>query len=101
MNKLTQRSTSAVSQGKFQFIPQQVRVDFEDGSAIVGPVGEMTIQAASVASTAGDIISIVCKVFPSLCELDDGGGDGDSGCYIIIAPDGTKITVCPPPKKIA
>lgn len=106
MNKQTQRLTPAfqqtgnTSQGKFQFLPQQVRVDFEDGSAIVAPAGETTIKAASVASTFGDIINIACKLFPSLCEVDDGNGGGESDCYIIISPDGTKITVCRPPRNI-
>lgn len=83
-------SEKAEGRGSFQLLPQQVRVDFDDGSAVVAPLGEATISARSVGVSAGDIITIACKLFPSLC----GGGGG--GCYIIIGPDGTKITICPP-----
>jgi len=96
--------TGLTGQGKFQFLPQQIQVDFEDGSAIVAPVGEATIRAASVASTVGDIIDIACKLFPKLCGGGGdggGGGGGKPGCYVIIGPDGTTITICPPMKVIA
>lgn len=86
-------------QGSFQLLPQQVRVDFEDGSAVVAPVGEATIYAGSVSVTVGDIIDIACKLFPKLCGGGgNGGGGGKPGCYIIIGPDGTEIRICPPPK---
>lgn len=91
-------------QGRFQLLPQQVQVDFEDGSGIVAPIGEATIQAASVASTVGDIITIACKLFPKLCGIKDdgdGGGGGKPGCYKITGPDGTVITICPPGKGAA
>ena len=89
----------SVSQGRFQLLPQQVRVDFEDGSAVVAPVGEVTIHSASLKTTIGDIIDIACKIFPKLCGEKDGGGGGTKpGCYTIIGPDGTTITICPPAK---
>ncbi|MCB0164585.1 MAG: hypothetical protein KDI79_10180 [Anaerolineae bacterium] len=98
MNKVIEQ-TRLTGQGKFQFLPQQVQIDFEDGSAIIAPVGEATIEAASVAITAGDIIDIACKLFPKLCGGGGGGGGGGKpGCYVIVGPDGTTITICPPAK---
>ena len=99
-------SDKVEGQGRFQLLPQEVRVDFSDGSAIVAPLGEATISASSVAITVGDIITIGCKLFPKLCGGGGGGGGaggggGGGGCYIIIGPDGTKITICPPPPKVA
>lgn len=82
--------------GRFRTLPEMVRVDFEDGSAVIGPASEITLSARSVSVTAGDIIDIACKIFPKLCGGGGGGGGGGSGCYTIILPDGTKITICPP-----
>lgn len=95
MKKLTYSDSPdqfrTTGQGKFQLLPQQVQVDFDDGSAIIAPAGEATIQAASVRDTVGTIVDIACRIFPSLCEKDSG-----DNCYTIIGPDGTKITICPP-----
>lgn len=106
MNKWTQDTQNGEQQarlageGRFLFLPQQVRVDFEDGSAIVAPVGEATVNQASVASTVGDIIDIACKLFPRLCGSSGGDGGGRKpGCYTITGPDGTEIRICPPPQK--
>lgn len=78
-----------------------MQVDFDDGSSIIAPVGEAMIAERTVADTVGDIITIACKLFPRLCGGgggDGGGGGGKPGCYVIIGPDGTEITICPPKK---
>jgi len=85
-------------QGRFKLLPQQVRIDFDDGSAIIAPAGEAPIPSTSVAITVGDVVDILCKIFPKYCGGGGGGGGGGEGCYTIIGPDGTKITICPPPK---
>lgn len=97
-------SGKSAGQGRLHWLPQLVRVDYEDGSGVIAPAGEVTISARSAADTVGDVISIVCKLFPKLCGGTDGGGGGGGGkpgCYIIIGPDGTEIRICPPPTKIA
>lgn len=79
-----------------------VQIDFEDGSSLTAPEGDANVSARPVSAVVGDIITIACKLFPSLCEIKDGGGGGDgggAGCYTIIGPDGTRITICPPPRK--
>lgn len=91
---------SVEGQGKFQLLPQMVRVQFEDGSAMVAPAEEVTVAARSVSSTVGDVVDIFCRIFPKFCGGGGGGGGGGTkpGCYIIIGPDGTEIRICPPAK---
>lgn len=85
-------------QGKFRVV-EMVEWEFADGSGVIAPAGEVSFSARGVASTIGDIITIACKLFPKLCgEKDPGDGGGGGGCYVIIGPDGTKITICPPGK---
>jgi hypothetical protein len=88
------RGPSAESGGKFRTL-RLVQVDFEDGSSVIAPDGEVSV-ARSPADTVGDIIGIACKLFPRLCAPPDKKPDTKPGCYTIIGPDGTKITICPP-----
>lgn len=78
------------SQGKFALF-ELAHVRFPDGTAVIAPSHEVALNAKSVAGTIGDIIDIACKLFPKICGVRGGGG-----CYVIIGPDGTKITICPP-----
>jgi hypothetical protein len=78
--------------GKFQLVPQQVRVDYEDGSSVVGPAGEVTVATRSIVDTVKDVKSIFCSVFPtsSICGPSAPPATvGRPGCYTITGPDGT------------
>ena len=76
---------------------QMVRLQFDDGSTVIAPEIATNLSARSVTDTIGDVVSIVCKLFPKLCGAKDPGEPPKGGCcYTIIGPDGTKITICPP-----
>jgi hypothetical protein len=91
-----QNNVTASIKGTLQ-LPQMVRVEYDNGTSVeVSSDFEVTER---LIDDVGDIISTVCKIFPKLCGGGGGGGGGSgSGCYKIIGPDGTEITICPPPK---
>jgi hypothetical protein len=93
-----QAGTQGPIKGTFHTLPQMVRVDYEGGFSIEVPA-DFSVSARLI-DDIGPIVSAVCKLFPRVCG---GGGGGDTtttgqGCYTIITPDGTKITICPPSK---
>jgi hypothetical protein len=73
-----------------------IQMDFEDGTTVVAPEGFSFNK--STLGDVGDIIDIACKITGWCGGGGGGSGGGGSGCYTIILPDGTKITICPPPK---
>ena len=75
-----------------------IQMDFDNGTTFIAP--ENVAFTKNILDDIGDIIDIGCKL-TGWCGGDNGGGGGTSsgsGCYTIITPDGTKITICPPPQ---
>jgi hypothetical protein len=73
-----------------------VRLDYANGYALEVPADDEETASLDTGDI-GPIFDGICKVFPRLC----GGGDDKkppSGCYKIEGPDGTVITICPPPR---
>jgi len=81
-----------------------VRMDFANGTALQAPAGASI--TPGLVSDIKDIIDIACKL-TDWCggggkggsgggSGGSGGGGGGTGCYTIVTPDGTTITICPP-----
>lgn len=102
MSKTSEVSTSRSDldkSGRFTVL-EQMRLEYPDGTQVVGPLNGSLPSAEALRVTAGDIIDIACRIFPKLCGGGGGGGGGD-GCYKITLPDGTTITICPGKTAIA
>lgn len=70
-----------------------IQMDFDNGTTFIAP--ENVAFTKNILDDIGDIIDIGCKL-TGWCGGNGGGTSGGSGCYTIITPDGTKITICPP-----
>lgn len=93
-------TTKGKAQNSFELLPQLAKIDYENGYSVVLPADEPMPSAASIVKSGETVLNILCHVFPKICAPPTtgggNGGGGTGGCYTIIGPDGTKITICPP-----
>lgn len=75
-----------------------IQMDFDNGTTFIAP--EDVAMTKSIIGDIGDIIDVGCRL-TGWCGGGSGGGSsgGSTGCYTIITPDGTSITICPPPQR--
>ncbi|MCI5144493.1 MAG: hypothetical protein D3923_02980 [Candidatus Electrothrix sp. AR3] len=76
-----------------------IQMDFNNGTTLIAP--DDFVISKGILGDIKDIIDIGCKL-TGWCGGGSGGSGGSrQGCYTIITPDGTSITICPPSKVIA
>lgn len=84
-----------VKTGTFELLPQRMRLQFQNGTVVIGPADGMGIPPGTAALDPSDILKTFCRVFPAACGTKPGKSEPE-GCYKIIGPDGTTIRICPP-----
>ena len=97
------KPTASVGTGTFALLPQKMRLQFPNGTVVIGPADGMGMPPGTAELDPTEILGTFCKLFPSACGLKPRNPEpgGDDGCYKIIGPDGTTITICPPHKDAA
>ena len=90
MKKQLTRVQLPKPEGKFYTLPRLVRYEYEDGYSVTAPEGGFP-SPGSIASTVGDGLEFLCKIFPAICNLPS-PTKSSTNCCTVTTPQGLTIT---------